>query len=481
MTSAPAARRSSTSRTGVGVQRDLARMRGAGPLRPSGGGPTPRAGRPGCRSRRARTPRPRASRSRPPGARGAHAGVAHADGPVVVEEDRGGLGIHEGHRPMVRHGRPRGVPNGAQCATGSGGARGDRSQTVPASARGWREARSPRRRRSRPVARCSRSGTTRDHDAPGRRVRRTDRDRRHRDDGEPLLRPLARLARRGPRVRGPRQVQVRPVLRHRREQPGHLPGPEGPRVDPPHGRVGLPLEPLPRMRPVRPEPRLDRGAGAAGSRLRRPERERRPPAARLLRGGRPPLHGAVRQAVHDLRRLPRVDPRAHLPEPRVPALRAVRREQDERVLPGPDGFEWPTIWDKLAAANVPAKYYASDLPVLPSTGTRMLPYNHTLADFYTECANGTLPNVVMVDPAFIGAGQNDDHPLADVRGGTGVPPRRVQGVRAVTAVGARALHLDLRRVGRVLRPRAAAALRRRPGERASTRTTSPRPGSASRP
>ncbi len=84
---------------------------------------------------------------------------------------------------------------------------------------------------------------------------------------------------------------------------------------------------------------------------------------------------------------------------------------------GPDGFEWPTIWDKLAAANVPAKYYASDLPVLLLWGTRMLPYNHPLADFYTDCANGTLPNVVMVDPAFIGAGQNDDHPLADVRAG----------------------------------------------------------------
>lgn len=84
---------------------------------------------------------------------------------------------------------------------------------------------------------------------------------------------------------------------------------------------------------------------------------------------------------------------------------------------GPDGFEWATIWDRLAAANVPARYYASDLPVLLLWGSRMVPYIKTLTDFSTDCAAGTLPNVVMVDPSFVGATQNDDHPLADVRAG----------------------------------------------------------------
>jgi phospholipase C len=84
---------------------------------------------------------------------------------------------------------------------------------------------------------------------------------------------------------------------------------------------------------------------------------------------------------------------------------------------GPDGFEWTTIWDRLGAASVPAGYYASDLPVLALWGSRMQPYLHTLDDYYTQCANGTLPRVVMVDPSFIGAGENDDHPLADVRAG----------------------------------------------------------------
>ena len=82
---------------------------------------------------------------------------------------------------------------------------------------------------------------------------------------------------------------------------------------------------------------------------------------------------------------------------------------------GPDGFEWPTIWDRLGTANVPAKYYYSDLPVLALWGSRMTSRLSPIANYYTDAAAGTLPNVVMIDPMFTGAGQNDDHPLATVR------------------------------------------------------------------
>ncbi len=82
-----------------------------------------------------------------------------------------------------------------------------------------------------------------------------------------------------------------------------------------------------------------------------------------------------------------------------------------------DGFPEPTIWDKLAAANVPANYYASDLPFLALFGPRMTPIIRTIDDYYEQCAAGTLPNVVVIDPSFLGPGQNDDHPLADVRAG----------------------------------------------------------------
>ena len=83
----------------------------------------------------------------------------------------------------------------------------------------------------------------------------------------------------------------------------------------------------------------------------------------------------------------------------------------------PDGFPEPTIWEKLAAAGVSASYYASDLPFVLLFGPRMTPFVRTIDDFHEQCASGTLPNVVMVDPSFFGPGQNDDHPLADVRAG----------------------------------------------------------------
>ncbi len=85
--------------------------------------------------------------------------------------------------------------------------------------------------------------------------------------------------------------------------------------------------------------------------------------------------------------------------------------------PTADGFTWPTIWDKLAAADVPASYYYTDLPFLALFGPRTAPLIHTMDDYYEQCAAGTLPNVVMLDPGFVGATQTDDHPLADIRSG----------------------------------------------------------------
>ncbi len=86
------------------------------------------------------------------------------------------------------------------------------------------------------------------------------------------------------------------------------------------------------------------------------------------------------------------------------------------AFPG-EPFAWPLIWEKLAAAGVSAKYYYSDLPFVALYGARMTPFMAPIADYYTDCANGTLPSVVMLDPTFFGAAQNDDHPLADIRSG----------------------------------------------------------------
>jgi phospholipase C len=81
------------------------------------------------------------------------------------------------------------------------------------------------------------------------------------------------------------------------------------------------------------------------------------------------------------------------------------------------GFQWDTIWDRLSSAGVPARYYSVDLPTVALWGPRMRPLHHHVADYFSDCANGTLPNVTFVDPGFTTALRTDDHPFADIRSG----------------------------------------------------------------
>jgi phospholipase C len=83
----------------------------------------------------------------------------------------------------------------------------------------------------------------------------------------------------------------------------------------------------------------------------------------------------------------------------------------------PDGFDWPTIWEKLAAATVPGRYYYSDLPATALFGPRLNSISSPIANYFQDAAAGQLPNVVFVDPKFLGDGQTDEHPLGDVRAG----------------------------------------------------------------
>jgi phospholipase C len=83
----------------------------------------------------------------------------------------------------------------------------------------------------------------------------------------------------------------------------------------------------------------------------------------------------------------------------------------------PQGFTWPTIWDLLAAAGVPARYYFVDLPVLALWGTRLSPYSSPNARYFEDAAAGTLPRVVFLDPGFVGPTRTDEHPHGDVRDG----------------------------------------------------------------
>jgi phospholipase C len=83
----------------------------------------------------------------------------------------------------------------------------------------------------------------------------------------------------------------------------------------------------------------------------------------------------------------------------------------------PTGFTWATIWDRLMAAGVPARYYYSDLPVTLLWGSRLLPISSPIADYFTDAAAGQLANVVFLDPAFLGDLRTDEHPHGDVRDG----------------------------------------------------------------
>jgi len=80
----------------------------------------------------------------------------------------------------------------------------------------------------------------------------------------------------------------------------------------------------------------------------------------------------------------------------------------------------PTIWDRLAAANVSHAYYFSNLPFVALWGSKYLPMSRLYSQFLIDAAAGQLPAVSFVDPRFTitddGSG-NDDHPHADVRKG----------------------------------------------------------------
>jgi phospholipase C len=80
----------------------------------------------------------------------------------------------------------------------------------------------------------------------------------------------------------------------------------------------------------------------------------------------------------------------------------------------------PTIFDRLAAANVSHNYYYSNLPFVSLWAAQYLGISKLHSDFLTQAANGTLPAVSFVDPTYTllddGTG-TDDHPHADIREG----------------------------------------------------------------
>jgi len=80
----------------------------------------------------------------------------------------------------------------------------------------------------------------------------------------------------------------------------------------------------------------------------------------------------------------------------------------------------PTIWDRLAANGVDARYYYSNVPFLGLWGAKYFGISALYPEFITAAQGGTLPAVSFVDPVYTilddGTG-DDDHPHADIRKG----------------------------------------------------------------
>jgi phospholipase C len=126
----------------------------------------------------------------------------------------------------------------------------------------------------------------------------------------------------------------------------------------------------------------------------------------------------------------------------------------------------PTIWDRLAAAGLSRTYYFSDIPVMALWGAKYLPISRPIASFFADAAAGTLPAVSFVDPAFAGEATgttNDDHPFNDIRNGQVFLNSLYRAVTTGPRLAQDGVDHQLRRMGRVLRPRSTTARTGYPG------------------
>jgi phospholipase C len=84
----------------------------------------------------------------------------------------------------------------------------------------------------------------------------------------------------------------------------------------------------------------------------------------------------------------------------------------------------PTIWDRLAAKRIPARYYSGNVSFLLLWNQRYNAISRKQEQFFLDAKRGRLPAVSFVDPNLTLADTgpqsgiyNDDHPHADIRAG----------------------------------------------------------------
>lgn len=93
-------------------------------------------------------------------------------------------------------------------------------------------------------------------------------------------------------------------------------------------------------------------------------------------------------------------------------------ERGNRFGPAPDGWTWPTIWERLDEAGVDWAYYFVDLPVIGLWFhlVRKHPGRiRHIESYFADALAGRLPQVAYLDPGFVAG--FDDHPASDVKRG----------------------------------------------------------------
>ena len=94
--------------------------------------------------------------------------------------------------------------------------------------------------------------------------------------------------------------------------------------------------------------------------------------------------------------------------------------KNNRIPADSAGEQWETIFDRALKRGLSARYYNSDLPFSALYGPRGASWTSPISRYYQDCAAGTLPNISFVDPPFKDGGGGDglsadEHPLGDVR------------------------------------------------------------------
>jgi phospholipase C len=92
----------------------------------------------------------------------------------------------------------------------------------------------------------------------------------------------------------------------------------------------------------------------------------------------------------------------------------------DNVTPPPNGYPDNTIFHALARKGVSSRYFYTDLPFAFFWGQNGVKRSGQVQEYYERCAQGKLPAVSFVDPAFNGEDEGvsgDEHPHGDVRTG----------------------------------------------------------------